>query len=129
MAKARGILAAVRAEFTDQCFYCGRVGSFDFDPDGHGWQLDHIYPVVRGGENRLYNLALTCSLCNVRKWALTPDEFLEWTHGKGRRLALWWYERPTERPPGHPDSCRCSVCTYVALQSRPIPKLLPRPGI
>lgn len=128
MSKGRDILTAVRAEFDDQCFYCDRVGTYDLDPDGHGWHLDHIYPIVRGDENRLHNLALACSLCNIRKWALTPDEFMEWSAGHGRILASWWYEKPEERPVGHVESCRCAICSYVALNQRPVPDLLPRPG-
>jgi hypothetical protein len=34
-----------------------------------GWlQVDHIYPVVKGGTDDLDNLCLACELCNQYKW-------------------------------------------------------------
>mgnify|MGYP001355667372 FL=1 len=50
------------------CTYCGTSdGPFD---------LDHIYPVSRGGSNEPSNLTLACASCNRSKGARTLREWL-----------------------------------------------------
>jgi 5-methylcytosine-specific restriction endonuclease McrA len=64
----RGTVKRLRAEQKDACAYCGRP-----IPPYH---LDHKLPVCRGGRNDADNLHLTCPTCNLRKSALTHEEFL-----------------------------------------------------
>ena len=49
------------------CTYCG-------DQDGP-FDLDHIYPVVKGGPNDASNLTLACAACNRSKGGKT---LMEW---------------------------------------------------
>jgi hypothetical protein len=123
----RGWTALLRAEFGDDCFYCGRVGTRDADPDGRAWHLDHVYPLRRGGPNRLWNLALACSSCNLSKWSYSGWGFVRRCQRLSRPVAWWWHERPTQRPDGHPSTCRCGACTFVALGEHPVPDLSPNP--
>lgn len=39
--------------------------------------IDHVVPTVRGGSNRLSNLALACYSCNQNKGDATASEYLE----------------------------------------------------
>jgi hypothetical protein len=50
------------------CTYCG-------DTDGP-FDLDHIFPVSRGGTNDASNLTLACSSCNRSKGARTLREWV-----------------------------------------------------
>lgn len=43
----------------NQCRYCGTK-----NPPFH---LDHVYPVIKGGETSAENLVTSCSNCNSRK--------------------------------------------------------------
>lgn len=38
--------------------------------------VDHVYPVSRGGEWTIANLAAICKSCNLRKGKMLPDEFV-----------------------------------------------------
>lgn len=50
------------------CNYCGDTeGPFD---------VDHIIPRSRGGDNSFENLTTACVPCNRSKGAITPDEWL-----------------------------------------------------
>jgi len=53
----------------EKCNYCGRKLSEEY------FELDHIEPIARGGEDRLDNLQLLCSPCNKRKATMTDEEF------------------------------------------------------
>lgn len=53
------------------CFYCGVDGT------GLRLQIDHMHPRSRGGSNKLENLIPACAPCNMKKRALTVDEFRE----------------------------------------------------
>ena len=44
----------------NECNYCGSTDHL---------QIDHIYPMVRGGSNDLDNLQILCRKCNVKKSA------------------------------------------------------------
>lgn len=52
-----------------RCAYCGEILSGEY-------HIDHKTPVSRGGTNDLENLHLTCPRCNMKKGAMTHDEFL-----------------------------------------------------
>jgi len=42
------------------------------------FNLDHIHPSSRGGNNSLENLGITHPIVNTMKGELTPDELIEW---------------------------------------------------
>ncbi len=44
-----------------QCYYCGK----DFDPAF--LTMDHLVPVVRGGQSIKNNLVVACRKCNSKK--------------------------------------------------------------
>jgi 5-methylcytosine-specific restriction endonuclease McrA len=50
-----------------KCAYCGKKDI--------PLQIEHLIPRVRGGSNRVSNLALACRACNERKGNLTAAEF------------------------------------------------------
>jgi 5-methylcytosine-specific restriction endonuclease McrA len=65
-------IAAIVNEQDGCCYYCGRALSRD-RKERH---VDHMTPVSRGGTNWPDNIAVACADCNLRKGALTADEFL-----------------------------------------------------
>lgn len=60
-----------------RCAYCREL------LDGQ-YHIDHKQPVSRGGTNDLENLHITCPRCNMKKGAMTHEEFLV---SKKRRIA------------------------------------------
>jgi 5-methylcytosine-specific restriction endonuclease McrA len=58
-------LAAHIESLGGRCVYCG----------GPYQELDHVVPLSRGGEHSLSNLRPSCTPCNRRKWAKTPEEW------------------------------------------------------
>ena len=42
------------------------------------YQLDHIIPSSRGGDNSFKNLGITHKIVNYMKGNLTPEELIEW---------------------------------------------------
>lgn len=72
-----------------QCYFCGdRLGSYG---SKGAYQIGHLEPVSKGGTNWPGNLALTCALCNRRKynkattalWAkLKKEKGAEWVKNK-----------------------------------------------
>lgn len=74
----RGTVARLLESQGRACGYCGA----EIPP----YHLDHKLPVCRGGTNAPENLHLTCPRCNMRKAAMTHDEFLVC---KRRRVHKW----------------------------------------
>lgn len=64
------------------CWYCGRSGSREEDPDGEIWHVDRILPGAQGGTYDVRNRALSCASCDVLKGPLTPRDW------KGTRSSL-----------------------------------------
>lgn len=70
------IRASARAEFQQEvferdgyrCRYCGTDNDLT---------LDHVVPIIRGGQNSAENLATACRPCNSSKGDRTPAE---WRH-------------------------------------------------
>ena len=58
----------VKAKYGGRCAYCGIVL-------GDRWQVDHIYPVYRGGKDAENNYNPACCVCNLWKRTFTLDEF------------------------------------------------------
>ena len=52
-----------------RCNYRGRTHRIGY------LEIDHMWPVSRGGTNELENLQLLCIPCNMRKGIQTDDEF------------------------------------------------------
>lgn len=60
--RRKAIPLLLREEIQDRdetCVYCGK--------ESGPFQIDHIHPVSRGGENDYWNLALCCPPCNASK--------------------------------------------------------------
>lgn len=53
------------------CFYCKEDCS-------EGYEIDHFYPLARGGKHVFENLRVSCTHCNRRKSARDPYEFMVW---------------------------------------------------
>jgi len=56
------------------CYLSGEPINLDNDD----FNLDHITPSCRGGDNTLKNLGITHPTVNTMKGELTPDELIEW---------------------------------------------------
>jgi 5-methylcytosine-specific restriction endonuclease McrA len=50
-----------------RCAYCHTVPT--------EWQLDHIIPLIRGGQDAIGNLAWSCAYCNRSKRRSTVTEW------------------------------------------------------
>jgi hypothetical protein len=50
------------------CAYCGDISG--------PFEIDHVIPYSRGGENHPNNLCVACKPCNRSKGAKTPEEWL-----------------------------------------------------
>ena len=80
---ARSVRPTIRATFSKadrasiarsqryRCMYCGARLTTD------NLQIDHMYPVSRGGSNDDENLQALCRRCNIRKGNHTDEEFRE----------------------------------------------------
>lgn len=53
------------------CFWCDKIVK---DKD---LNIDHLYPLAKGGTNNIDNLVVSCGLCNRKKHAKHPEQFLE----------------------------------------------------
>ncbi len=56
------------------CFYCHFAGTAEVGPDNRGWHVDHVYPVVNGGDDGPDNHVLSCATCNLEKSAHSAVE-------------------------------------------------------
>lgn len=61
-----------------KCVYCRKLLT--------EYHIDHKMPVSRGGTNDIENLQMTCPKCNMRKGAMTHEEFLA---SKKRKVTNW----------------------------------------
>jgi 5-methylcytosine-specific restriction endonuclease McrA len=61
-----------------KCNGCGCDISIKFE-------VDHITPISRGGDNNISNIQLLCRPCNAQKWAFTMDE---WIIKKGKKHGI-----------------------------------------
>ena len=52
-----------------KCFYCGYTRRMRY------LEIDHKYPVSRGGGDEIENLQLLCTPCNMRKGIQSDEEF------------------------------------------------------
>ena len=52
-----------------KCAYCGRTHRSRY------LEIDHKYPVSRGGNDEIDNLQLLCTPCNMRKGIQSDEEF------------------------------------------------------
>lgn len=69
------------------CQYCGRR------PPEIVLQLDHVYPVKLGGQNKIDNLLTACRDCNIGKGARDPGLPMASrprTPGEARASLQWW---------------------------------------
>jgi 5-methylcytosine-specific restriction endonuclease McrA len=71
-------------EVKGRCFYCdiktidrGLLGLAKASPD-RATTRDHRTPLVRGGSDRIDNIAVSCQRCNAEKSTMTEDEYREW---------------------------------------------------
>ena len=60
-------LDAVFKQSRGKCRECER--KHERSNHGKTWQVDHIFPVSRGGTDDLKNLAVACKRCNKSKGA------------------------------------------------------------
>lgn len=66
---SENLRTSVRQRAGNRCEYC--LSHQDYIM---GWlQIDHIYPIAKGGEDREDNLCLSCELCNQYKWTKTEE--------------------------------------------------------
>ncbi len=63
----QGLRREVLRQHNYTCAYCGRPGTETLGPDGKPWHVDHIVPLVEGGQTEPRNLVPACMTCNVRK--------------------------------------------------------------
>ena len=79
--KRRARIAKVGGKFTKEdiknlyttqggsCYYC----SVDIE---HGYEIEHMTPISRGGSNWIDNVCLACAPCNHTKHTQTVEEFM-----------------------------------------------------
>lgn len=66
MSVTKTMKAKLRFTMPNSCWYCGAK-----DPS----TIDHVVPIVSGGDDSLDNLVLSCKACNSSKRALSVDQF------------------------------------------------------
>lgn len=53
------------------CYLCGDFVDFD------SFEMEHRFPISKGGSNNLSNIFCSCHSCNVLKQDIYPDDLLE----------------------------------------------------
>lgn len=61
---AAEVRAAVRERARSRCEYCHALETWQYVE----FTLEHLTPLIAGGESTMGNLALACFACNRRKW-------------------------------------------------------------
>lgn len=59
------------ADQNEKCFWCQCCLSDDY-------HCDHYIPLARGGNNKPYNIVISCPTCNLSKGAKLPVEFFRY---------------------------------------------------
>lgn len=70
----------------NRCIYCQKPGNSLTGPDGRPWQVDHMYPRVRGGDSKKDNLVLSCATCNAQKGKFLLADFLRMKNASERPI-------------------------------------------
>jgi hypothetical protein len=66
-----------------RCVYCGKSSI----EDGVKLVVDHVYPVVKGGDAELFNLVTSCVRCNLEKRDLVlPSELIKRIWNRNEKL-------------------------------------------
>ena len=74
-----------------KCFYCYK--KFDIDSKRLKPSIDHIHPRSKwGSESDEGNSCLACAFCNVKKWNISAEKFLDWYVC----YSVWWREQGDE---------------------------------
>ena len=73
----------IRAGF--QCEYCGRSLLASIE-DYDAWQVDHIIPASKHGQDESWNRALSCKTCNFMKRNWLPPEGLDPKSSRGASI-------------------------------------------
>ena len=60
---------SIKKKTGGHCAYCG------IDLGATGWHCDHVIPRSQGGSWKIENFVPSCARCNMKKHAMTPDEF------------------------------------------------------
>jgi len=56
-----------------RCHFCAKKLKFSAKSGEFGrWQVDHIYPKIRGGADGLENYLAICNKCNRLRWCFDP---------------------------------------------------------
>ena len=68
-----------------KCHYCE---CYLENEGNRSMTIDHIFPLVLGGDNDIRNLVLACYACNHRKGGMTYDEYAESKYLSERRASI-----------------------------------------
>lgn len=92
-----------------RCHYCDTFGTVTVWPKGtyvtHRYPtrkyaphrrvtstltIDHVHPVIKGGDGDIRNLVFACDACNGSKCGRTPDEWTKWLNSpRGLKSPYW----------------------------------------
>jgi 5-methylcytosine-specific restriction endonuclease McrA len=66
---------AILERYGNSCAYCGTTGRMT---------IDHVIPVMRGGQHAVNNIVPACAACNSEKHYKSVEDFI----GAGRKIRL-----------------------------------------